>query len=248
MNGLADRSDEQGMLGFFHTIERLKTNKRTGWVNQGIRLPESIADHMYRMAMMALAMPETDGHRLDIPKCVMMSIVHDMAEADTGDIPPEHASGVSKESKHELETAAMNRIFSLLGHPSISSLRIKSLWEEYEARETPESKFVKDLDMFELAVQGVEYENSNEIKTLQGFFETTVPRILHPTVKQWARELMEQRRAAWTKRGWQDDYRHVDVSEQSDPVWSAAPVVNGDSERGPRLPIKVYGSHSDEQE
>lgn len=52
----------------------------------------------------------------------------------------------------------MERILGLLGHPSIQSLRLKSLWEEYEARETPESKFVKDLDLFELAVQGVEYE------------------------------------------------------------------------------------------
>lgn len=33
------------------------------------------------------------------------------------------------------------------------------MWEEYEARETPESKFVKDLDLFELATQAVEYEN-----------------------------------------------------------------------------------------
>jgi putative hydrolase of HD superfamily len=63
---------QSGVLGFFHTIERLKvsclgyqfahlsiacktdsvslsqTNKRTGWVNQGIDKPESIADHMYR--------------------------------------------------------------------------------------------------------------------------------------------------------------------------------------------------------
>lgn len=39
---------QTGVLGFFHTLERLKTNKRTGWVNQGIQKPESIADHMYR--------------------------------------------------------------------------------------------------------------------------------------------------------------------------------------------------------
>lgn len=51
------------------------------------------------------------------------------------------------------------RITGLLGHPSIQSLRVLSLWEEYEARETPESKFVKDLDLFELGVQAVEYEN-----------------------------------------------------------------------------------------
>lgn len=114
----------------------------------------------------------------------------------------------------------MDRILSLLGHPSIASLRVKSLWEEYEQRETPEAKFVKDLDLFELAVQGVEYEScelglffsvesrgegagyrthreltlvspliANECRTLQGFFQSTVPRILHPTVKGWATEL-----------------------------------------------------------
>lgn len=54
---------------------------------------------------------------------------------------------------------AMERIYGLLGHPSIASLRLKSLWEEYEARETPESKFVKDLDLYELCQQAVEYEN-----------------------------------------------------------------------------------------
>lgn len=52
----------------------------------------------------------------------------------------------------------MVRIAGLLGHPSIQSLRVMALWEEYEARETPESKFVKDLDLFELGVQAVEYE------------------------------------------------------------------------------------------
>jgi putative hydrolase of HD superfamily len=116
----------------------------------------------------------------------MMSIVHDMAEADVGDITPEHASGVTKAQKAEMEEVscrhretlllarltlgryhaqeAMQRIFCLLGHPSISSLRIKSLWEEYEGRVTPESKFVKDLDLFELAVQGVEYEACESLR------------------------------------------------------------------------------------
>ncbi len=53
----------------------------------------------------------------------------------------------------------MERIYGLLGNSSIPALRIKALWEEYEARETPESKFVKDLDLYELCQQAVEYEN-----------------------------------------------------------------------------------------
>ncbi|KAL7338235.1 Proteophosphoglycan ppg4 [Rhodotorula toruloides] len=214
---------QEGVLGFFHTLERLKvrvlfllgltpsdrlvqTNKRTGWVNNGIENAESIADHMYRMAMMCLAFPETQS--LDISKCVMLSIVHDLAEADVGDITPEHASGVSKAQKLALEEKAMERMVGLLGHPSIASLRLKSLWEEYEARETPESKFVKDLDLFELCVQAVEYENSQHCKTLQGFFETTVTRIQHPVVKGWARELMAQRRTKWAERRW-ENYQEI---------------------------------------
>lgn len=53
----------------------------------------------------------------------------------------------------------MERYQGLLGHPSIPSVRIKDLWNEYEDRITPESKFVKDLDLLELCVQAVEYEN-----------------------------------------------------------------------------------------
>lgn len=53
------------------------------------------------MALMCLAFPETQT--LDIGKCVLLSMVHDIAEADVGDITPEHASGVSKATKLALE-------------------------------------------------------------------------------------------------------------------------------------------------
>lgn len=77
---------------------------------------------------------------------------------------------------------------------------------------------------------------ADEIRNVQGFFETTVPRILHPTVKGWAAELyvetvlqlslllasdqlfdvvarrMEKRRLAWAARGW-TDYKHVSVAQ-----------------------------------
>ncbi|GAA5832873.1 hypothetical protein JCM11251_000512 [Rhodosporidiobolus azoricus] len=218
---------QEGVLGFFHTLERLKTNKRTGWVNQGIEKPESIADHMWRMAMLCLAFPETQS--LDISKCVMLSLVHDLAEGDVGDITPEHASGVSKATKLALEEKAMDRMYSLLGSSSIPALRLKSLWDEYEARETPESKFVKDLDLYELCQQAVEYENSQGCKTLQEFFETTIPRILHPVVKDWAVTLMKERQSKWAERGW--DFT---------PVWPAG--YDGEGEKK-TIPQRLYGDH-----
>ncbi|GAA6035153.1 hypothetical protein JCM8097_006391 [Rhodosporidiobolus ruineniae] len=225
---------QQGTLGYFHTLERLKTNKRTGWVNKGIVKAESISDHMYRMAMMCLAFPETQS--LDISKCVLLSIVHDLAEADVGDITPEHASGVTKVQKLALEEKAMDRIYGLLGSSTIPALRLKSLWEEYEARETPESNFVKDLDLYELCQQAVEYENSQGCKELQEFFETTIPRILHPVVKQWAVTLMVERRSKWAERGWTDFKAVLPEGVTELPAVKAM------------IPVRVYGQHDGEGE
>ena len=41
-------------LNFFHLVGKLKITKRTGWVNHNVNLPESIADHMYRMSILAM--------------------------------------------------------------------------------------------------------------------------------------------------------------------------------------------------
>lgn len=38
-----------------------QTTKRKGWINHGIKGPESIADHMYRMALMALIAGDSSG-------------------------------------------------------------------------------------------------------------------------------------------------------------------------------------------
>ncbi|EJT48852.1 hypothetical protein A1Q1_02187 [Trichosporon asahii var. asahii CBS 2479] len=93
-----------------------------------------------------------------------MCLVHDLAEAYVGDITP--VEGVPASVKHELEEKAMSAFLDeMLGGPSNAQARerFRSLWEEYEARETPESKLVKDLDRLELVLQGVEYERGKSL-------------------------------------------------------------------------------------
>lgn len=63
---------------FFNTIEKLKTTTRKGWVNEGIENPESIADHMFRMATMTMLCTDQS---LDRDRMVKLALVHDMAEA-----------------------------------------------------------------------------------------------------------------------------------------------------------------------
>lgn len=97
-------------LEFMLIVGRLKANKRTGWVLRGVPGPESIADHMYRMAILSFLLPENTGLRRD--HCIKLSLVHDLAESLVGDITP--LCGVSKAEKHRREEDAMLRLRSLL--------------------------------------------------------------------------------------------------------------------------------------
>ena len=49
---------------FLDLIEALKNTSRKGWVLRGIPHPESVSDHMYRMAIMCLMAP---GVKTDAP-------------------------------------------------------------------------------------------------------------------------------------------------------------------------------------
>ncbi|KAI0077751.1 HD domain-containing protein [Panus rudis PR-1116 ss-1] len=173
-------------LAFFHVLERLKTQKRTGWVDYNVPGPESISDHMYRMAVMAMC---TSDEKLDISKCVMMCLVHDLA---VGDITPRE--GISKAEKKRLEAEAMHNFVHDMLHNSPAAQRIEALWKEYEEGNSAEARFVKDLDRFEMASQAFEYERNHGMSTLQPFFDSSLPFLRHPEVKQWGEDLAAERR------------------------------------------------------
>lgn len=126
------------------------------------RQAESIAEHMYRMAILALAIApysdatlDQDDHAhiqsLDVSKCVKMALIHDLAESIVGDIPP--SANVPKSQKHAMELEAMQKLNDLLPNQ-----QVYDLWTEYEAQMTREAIMVKDLDRFEMLLQAYEYE------------------------------------------------------------------------------------------
>lgn len=86
-------------LNFFHF---LKTGLRVGVSN-----PESVGDHMYFMALMALT---STPENLDRSRCIEIALVHDLAECIVGDITPEKFSGVTKQEKHKMEQEAIENI------------------------------------------------------------------------------------------------------------------------------------------
>lgn len=93
---------------------------------------------------------------IDINHAVRIALVHDVAEAITGDYDSwkVEQGKFSKEDKKKLEREAMNKFRSIL--PAPLDQEIFDLWLEYEESQTPEAKYIKALDKIEFLSQFVE--------------------------------------------------------------------------------------------
>lgn len=190
---------------YFHMLERLKTTKREGWRRFGIARGESIADHMYRMAMISMLAPPSLLARIDRDKCTRMCLVHDMAESLVGDITP--VDGVPKPEKSRREAETMDYLTSNLlkgiwgGKGKDAGDEIRALWQEYEDSETLDSHFVHDIDKVELLLQMVEYERRGERKLDLGEFAYVATRLALDETKEWAAEIIREREEYWRGQG-----------------------------------------------
>ncbi|KAH6818543.1 Metal-dependent phosphohydrolase [Perilla frutescens var. frutescens] len=175
-------------IDFLTLCHRLKTTKRAGWVRRGVQEPESIADHMYRMGLMALI--ASDNPSVNRDKCIKMAIVHDIAEAIVGDITP--ADGVPKEEKSRREQEALQKMCEVLGGGERAQ-EIRELWMEYEENSSMEAKVVKDFDKVEMILQALEYE-TEQGKNLEEFFQSTAGKFQTDLGKAWALEVASRRK------------------------------------------------------
>lgn len=183
-------AETKDILEFLHVVEKLKLEKRTGWHLRGIPFltTESIADHMYRMAIMAMMIQDDT---IDKFKAMKMALVHDMAEALVGDITPD--CGIPEDEKYRLEAGAMQTIRNILGDNPFGA-EAQELWLEYAANGTKESRFVKDIDKTELVIQVVEYENIYKIN-FQDWISNARPKIRHSALQAIADAALLERPA-----------------------------------------------------
>ena len=127
-----------------------------------------MADHSFMLAVLAYIYSKKFG--LDTDKCVKIALTHDICEVYSGDIPDkvrDEDQPVPDSRKRELEREGTKKIISLL--PEDFASEIYGLWEEFETRETPEAKLVKDLDKLEMCMQAKEY--SEKYRNMEEFFE-----------------------------------------------------------------------------
>ncbi len=177
----------EDIIELLHNIGKLKDLKRTGWVLRKVPNPESVADHSFRISIMALLL--ADKLNLDKNKCVQMALIHDVGESLAGDITPHDK--VNKKEKHELEKKAMKSLFK-----KVNDNKILDLWNEYEECKSPESKFVYELDKIEMLLQAFEYEQRYKDRDidLSEFWSYVEERVKEPKIIEIL-EILKRRKA-----------------------------------------------------
>lgn len=134
------------ILDFINELENLKMTMRHSWLSNGRR--ESVAEHTWRNALMAMIIaPELD-QRVDVGHVVQMILVHDLGEIYTGDRP---AWKPLNKNKHREEEDGIKQLTKNI-NPEIRT-KILTLWEEYEENNTPEAHLAKAVDKMEVLIQ-----------------------------------------------------------------------------------------------
>ena len=143
---LADQGDRfQKQIEFILEADKLKrTLRRTILLDRSRQ--ENSAEHSWHIALTVLVLSEyaKDGD-IDFFRVIQMLLVHDLVEIDAGDTYCYDETG--REDQARREEAAANRIFGIL--PADQAGHFRALWDEFERRETPESRFANVLDRFQ---------------------------------------------------------------------------------------------------
>ncbi len=153
------------LLTLLDRINDLKRLPRTGWLLAGITPAESVADHSFATALLALILAEAinadlPAAQLDVPLnlalVMRIALLHDLAESMLTDLPHRATDLVSPAVKRDAEHAAMSAITRDLPAGSVWV----SDWQAYAAGSSPEARLVRDADKLELAHQALRYAQS----------------------------------------------------------------------------------------
>jgi len=171
------------IIKFLIEIGKLKKMPRRGWVIRDIKNPETIAEHIFRAALMAWVLAESKGKNFNVGKLIKIALVHDLCEVYAGDITPydsilprdkekrrellktwprfsEEEKKRLADEKYKKERVGLEKLIKDL-QPKLRN-EMRSLWLDYEKGLSREGRFFKHTDRIESFLQATEYWRINK--------------------------------------------------------------------------------------
>jgi putative hydrolase of HD superfamily len=180
----------QSVVDFMDIVGKSKKLLRSGWINEKIKDPESVAEHSFRVSVLAMVISDSLG--LDKEKLIKMALIHDLGEVITGDIVWSSGNIIDikkRTEKEKMEKLGLEKIFKILEN----SDEYKKIFEEMIERSSEEAKIFWQIDKLEMAMQALEYER-DEYKNLEKFFVNADLQIETPLLRKIFDEILKRRK------------------------------------------------------
>ncbi|MEV0056487.1 HD domain-containing protein [Saccharopolyspora shandongensis] len=180
------------IIAFAHEAGHLKQTVRSGWLLAGVRNPESVAEHSYRVGILAFVIAACEGANPD--RAATLGLFHDLPETRTADIPSVGKKYVRTTPPHDIvadQTASL---------PADLAERITAVVDEHESAKTPdatlESRCSRDADKLECLLQAREYQQEGH-QQLDEWVRSSTEAMTTATGKALARAALEVSPGAW---------------------------------------------------
>lgn len=149
---------EERVLNYYILCNKLKTVIRTGWKDWNVQKEriESIAEHIFGVQMLAIAMKSEYEYDIDIEKVIFMLAIHELGETIIGDLT---LFQISKEEKEKIEHEAVHNILKDLLDGEI----LEKLFLEFDERKTKEAIFAYQCDKLECDLQCKLYDQEHTV-------------------------------------------------------------------------------------
>ena len=146
-------SKEEKIINYYVLCNKLKNVIRTGWKDWNVKREriESVAEHIYGVQMLAIAIKSEYQYDIDIMKVIYMLAIHELGETIIGDLTQFQ---ISKEEKEKIEHLAVHDILSEL----IDGKEIEELFLEFDEHKTKEAMFAYQCDKLECDLQSKLYD------------------------------------------------------------------------------------------
>lgn len=196
-------------LNFLIEASKLKKMPRTGFAWLGIKQPETIGQHIFRVALMNWLLAYKAKPALNVREAIKISLVHDLCEVYAGDMTPywgllpkdkkakramlkkwirlpQKVKEKRQKKKFEKEKKSLEKLITKL--PSCLKKEILAYWLKYEKASLGEGKFVKQADKVETLLQALEYWGSKPGTAVDGWWEEIRDLVDHPVLDDFLKQ------------------------------------------------------------
>jgi putative hydrolases of HD superfamily len=189
---LDNEDSTAAIVSFAYEAGQLKKLSRAGWLVAGISNPESVADHSFRVAVLAYIIAIQEGGNPE--RAATLGLFHDFPETRIGDVP--------SVGKPYVKTADPNKVISdqAAALPPTLAGHITALIAEHESAKTPaatlESRCSRDADKLDCLIQAREYQAQGS-QLVQPWIDSMIPVITTPTGTALAKAAQDLSPSIW---------------------------------------------------